>query len=156
MTAQDTSMDGVSLPAFGPVAPERPDVVGMPSQIPFTVASLNYADERVARAADPFAPMEARGMTPQDVTKSWKQVGRAAPADSGQAYVAAGTFDDAAEAGRLASGLSSFGKTQVERSNLDGKAWYSVNLYPDGHGNIDDLLQAAWANGAPDALAVRD
>jgi rare lipoprotein A len=56
----------------------------------------------------------------------------------------------------VASQLSGFGKSEIQQAQRDGKTWYSVNLYPDGHGSLDDLLQAAWSHGAPDALAVRD
>jgi rare lipoprotein A len=56
----------------------------------------------------------------------------------------------------VAAQLAAFGKTEIQRSSVDGKDWYSVNLYTDGHGNLDELLQAAWSHGAPDALAVRN
>ncbi|TIQ16309.1 MAG: septal ring lytic transglycosylase RlpA family protein, partial [Mesorhizobium sp.] len=71
-------------------------------------------------------------------------------------YIAAGSFEDAAEAQRVAARLSSFGKTEIQRSEFEGKDWYSVNLYPDGHGSLDEMLQAAWSHGAPDALVVRN
>ena len=47
-------------------------------------------------------------------------------------------------------------RPKSRRSELDGKDWYSVNLYPDGHGGLDEILQAAWSHGAPDALVVRN
>ena len=71
-------------------------------------------------------------------------------------YVAAGSFDDAAEAKRVAAALKPFGRTEIQRTELEGNDWYAVNVYPDGHGSIDDLLQAAWSHGAPDALVVRN
>ena len=56
----------------------------------------------------------------------------------------------------MATQLSGFGKTEIQRSELDGKDWYSVNVYPDGHSSLDEILQAAWSHGAPDALVVRN
>jgi rare lipoprotein A len=56
----------------------------------------------------------------------------------------------------VAAQLSGFGKTEIQRSEFEGKDWYSVNLYPDGHGSVDEMLQAAWSHGAPDAFVVRN
>jgi rare lipoprotein A len=150
-----TSASDVALPEFGPIVPSRPDedMMARPSQIPFAVASLSYADDRVDRAANAFAALDSR-LSPAAVVRSWKQSNPTGnPAND---YVAAGTFETEAEARQVAKDLSNFGKVQIEKPMLDGSDWYSVNLYPDGHGDLDALLQAAWANGAPNALAVRD
>ena len=152
MSAQTPAFGGIVLPDFGPIVPERPGI-NLPSQSPFAVASLSYADERVQHASDVFAAL-GDGMSPADILQSWKR--QAPPAGLATEYVAAGSFEDAAEARRVAAQLSGFGKTEIQRSDLDGKDWYSVNLYPDGHGSLDEMLQAAWSHGAPDALAVRD
>lgn len=139
----------VVLPDFGPIVPERPGL-GLPPNSPFAMASLSYADERVQRA-DVFAALDDSGMSPADILQSWKK--SQAPVSD---YVAAGSFDDAAEADRVAAALKPFGRTEIQRTELDGNDWYAVNVYPDGHGSVDDLLQAAWSHGAPDALAVRN
>ncbi|MBZ9960224.1 MULTISPECIES: septal ring lytic transglycosylase RlpA family protein [unclassified Mesorhizobium] len=149
--AQSPALGDLALPDFGPIVPERPDI-GLPPQSPFSVASLSYADERV-RSADVFAALDDDGMSPADILRSWKSANPQAPSP---AYVAAGTFDDATEAKRVAAALEPFGRIEIQRSEFDGKDWYAVNLYPDGHGGVDDLLQAAWSHGAPDALAVRN
>ncbi|MBZ9943691.1 septal ring lytic transglycosylase RlpA family protein [Mesorhizobium sp. BR1-1-13] len=149
--AQSPALGDLALPDFGPIVPERPDI-GLPPQSPFSVASLSYADERV-RHADVFAALDDDGMSPADILRSWKNANPQAPSP---AYVAAGTFDDATEAKRVAAALEPFGRIEIQRSEFDGKDWYAVNLYPDGHGGVDDLLQAAWSHGAPDALAVRN
>ncbi|MBZ9747123.1 septal ring lytic transglycosylase RlpA family protein [Mesorhizobium sp. CO1-1-7] len=152
MAAQPTFGDP-ALPDFGPIVPERPQI-SLPPQSPFAMASLSYADERVHRA-DVFAALDDSGMSPADILRSWKNTGRQA-APSSADYVAAGTFDDATEATRVASALKPFGRIEIQRSDLDGNDWYAVNLYPDGHGGLDELLKAAWSHGAPDALVVRD
>jgi rare lipoprotein A len=152
LSAQAASLDGITLPDFGPIVPERPDIDSTP-RVPFAVASLSYADERVQRAATAFAALDGADMSSADVLGAWK---RANPAVESAGYVAAGSFDDAAEAKNVAARLAGFGRVEVEKSALDGKDWYSVDLYPVGRGNLDGLLQAAWANGAPDALAVRE
>lgn len=143
----------LALPDFGPIVPERPEI-GLPPQSPFAMASLSYADERVRRA-DVFATLDDSGMAPADILRSWKKSNPQA-AQPNTDYVAAGTFDDAAEAKRVASALKPFGRIEIQRSDLDGNDWYAVNLYPNGHGGLDDLLKAAWSHGAPDALVVRD
>ena len=147
MSVQAPALGDITLPEFGPIVPQRPES-------PFAVASLSYADERVQRA-DVFAALDDQGMSPADILQSWRKSNpQAAPATSD--YVAAGSFDDAAEAKRVAEALKPFGRTEIQSTELDGNDWYAVNLYPDGHGNVDDLLRAAWSHGAPDALAVRD
>ena len=45
---------------------------------------------------------------------------------------------------------------EIDQAKLDGKDWYSVNLYQDGRMSLDNMLEAAWSHGAPDAFAVRD
>jgi rare lipoprotein A len=143
----------VVLPDFGPIVPERPEF-RLPANSPFAVASLSYADERVNRA-DVFAALDASGMSPADILRSWKKSNPQATPPASD-YVAAGSFDDAAEAKRVAAALKPFGRTEIQRTELEGNDWYAVNVYPDGHGSVDDLLQAAWSHGAPDALVVRN
>ncbi|PAP93069.1 MAG: septal ring lytic transglycosylase RlpA family protein [Mesorhizobium sp.] len=153
IAAQAPASGNVTLPDFGPIVPERPQI-NLPAQSPFSVASLSYADERVQRASNVFAALDGAGMSPAEILRSWKR--QTPPAASATSYIAAGSFEDAAEAQRVAARLSSFGKTEIERSEFEGKDWYSVNLYPDGHGSLDEMLQAAWSHGAPDALVVRN
>ncbi|MDX8496894.1 septal ring lytic transglycosylase RlpA family protein [Mesorhizobium sp. VK4C] len=151
--AQAPGASDVTLPDFGPIVPERPEF-RLPPNSPFATASLSYADERVNRA-DVFAALDGSGMSPADILQSWKKSNRQEQAPASD-YVAAGSFEDAAEAKRVAAALEPFGKTEIQRTELDGDDWYAVNVYPDGHGSIDDLLQAAWSHGAPDALVVRN
>ncbi|UVK45302.1 septal ring lytic transglycosylase RlpA family protein [Mesorhizobium sp. AR07] len=153
MSTQSPAFGDLALPDFGPIVPERPGI-GLPPQSPFAVASLSYADERVERASNAFAALGGDGMSPADVLQSWKR--QSPPAGSPTDYVAAGSFEDAAQARRIATQLAVFGKIEIQRSELDGEDWYSVNLYPDGHRNLDEMLQAAWSHGAPDALVVRN
>ncbi|RWO48638.1 septal ring lytic transglycosylase RlpA family protein [Mesorhizobium sp.] len=153
VAAQTPAAGSVTLPDFGPIVPERPQI-NLPPQSPFAVATLSYASERVQRASTVFAGLDGDGMSPAEILQSWKRQGpsAASPTD----YIAAGSFEDAAEAQQVATQLSGFGKTEIQRSEFEGKDWYSVNLYPDGHGSLDEMLQAAWSHGAPDALVVRN
>lgn len=151
MSVQAVAFD-FALPDFGPIVPQRPDA-GMPSQVPFAVASLSYADERVQGAWGAFAAMSGG----DNANSAWKQVSRSANAETaGEAYVVAGSYETDAQAKQLVSQLSGLGRSEIQRSSRNGKTWYTVNLYQDGHGSLDDLLQAAWSHGASDALAVRD
>ncbi|WP_292238492.1 septal ring lytic transglycosylase RlpA family protein, partial [Mesorhizobium sp.] len=95
--AQDAS--DVVLPDFGPIVPERPQF-RLPPNSPFAMASLSYADERVNHA-DVFAALDGSGMSPADILQSWKKSNgqEQAPASD---YVAAGSFDNAAQANRVA------------------------------------------------------
>lgn len=142
----------VPLPDYGPVVPIRPDS-GIPSDSPFALASLSYADERVASAAQAFAAVDRGSLTSQAVADSWK---RSNAGQAGADYVAAGTFDSAAEADRLAKRLSGLGKISIRQSSDSGREWYAVELYGNGRADLDTLLQSAWSNGAPDALVVRN
>jgi rare lipoprotein A len=111
------------------------------------MASLNYAAERTERSASAFAALEG----PAAALGSWKQ-----PEDPSDDYVAAGTFDDAKQAKQVAAALKAYGRVEIDQAKLDGKDWYSVNLYQDGRMSVDNMLEAAWSHGAPDAFAVRD
>jgi rare lipoprotein A len=142
------------LPAYGPIAPERPlQGFGVPqTQVAF--ATMSYADERVSRAAHAFAALEGRTMTANDVATSWK---RQSPSlTTAGAYVAAGSFASEAEARAVLGALSAGGLTVLEKSEMGGVAWYSVSVYPDGRQDLDSLLETAWTNGAPDAMTIRD
>ncbi len=152
MTADAASYGFAPLPDFGPIVLPRPDA-GVPSQAPFAMASLSYADERVQSAWGAFAAFGGEGEAAAD----WKQAGKTGSvSNAGAGYIAAGSFDNAAEAQAVASRLSGIGRSQIQQTRHDGKVWYSVNLHATGQGSLDDLLQAAWSHGAPDALVVRD
>ncbi len=145
----------LSLPAFGPIAPERP-AMGLPADSPFALASLSYTQEPVSRAAKAFEALERPVMTADDVVRSWnRQHGSISDREAG-GFIAAGSFTDAGEAERLAGLLSSLGRVVLEAADADGVKWYSVNVYPDGRGSVDEMLQTAWSLGATDAMTVRE
>jgi rare lipoprotein A len=128
---------GFTLPDFGPIAPERPEI-GLPAQVPFRVASLSYAP--AATEPQAFAAL----------------IRPAEPAAPGGPYVAAASFRTVAEAQALAANLAPFGRASVETQRADGETWYGVTLRGDGRLDVDAMLEAAWANGAAEAIAVRD
>ncbi|MER2534610.1 MAG: septal ring lytic transglycosylase RlpA family protein [Rhizobiaceae bacterium] len=128
---------GFTLPDFGPIAPERPEI-GLPGQVPFRVASLSYAP--AATEPQAFAAL----MRPAE------------PAARSEPYVAAASFRTAAEAQALAASLAPFGRATVETQKANGETWYGVMLRGDGRFDVDAMLEAAWANGAAEAIAVRD
>ena len=45
---------------------------------------------------------------------------------------------------------------ECEKSDIDGTVRYSVNLRSDGRASLDDMLEAARAKGASDAMTIRD
>jgi rare lipoprotein A len=120
------------LPAFGPIFPDRPENDIRPAQ-PQQVAGLMSYAEKPLGAGSPFDMLV-----------------------SNDDYVAAGTFADKAKADAIAAALDGMGHISVERSDDEGGTWYSVEIRSDGRHSVDDILQAAWNNGAPDALAVHD
>lgn len=132
------------LPASGPVVPDRPDFE-LPADSPFGVASMSYVEEKKIAA---FAPLEGSAAE----LRSWKRTDPETP----MPYIAAGSFVEAGAAERLASALSAYGRTSVEKSVSGGTTWYSVDLHSDGRLGIDEMLVAAWEHGAPDAITVRD
>lgn len=147
----------VVLPALGPIAPERPGF-DLPPDSPFAVASLSYAPTARNGADEAFSALQAGGLTPEAVLQSWKRMrpGAESPEAVPAPYVAAGSFTSAAEADALAAALSPLGRVEVSRTQADGTDWYSVDLYGNGGRPIDGLIEAAWAKGASDAIAVRD
>jgi rare lipoprotein A len=146
------AFDALPLPDMGPIAPERPADALLP-ETQVALASMSYAQERVHSSTAAFAALGG-GMTADDLIASWKRVNQEGGSPAG--FVAAGSFADRGAAVQLARDLAAFGRTELERSELGGADWYSVNLYADGQRSLDDLLEAAWSNGAPEAIAVRD
>lgn len=148
--------DDPALPDLGPLIPERPlQGFGVP-QTQVALAAMSYADDRVRRSGEPFAAFAGtHGMTPGQIVASWKR--QTADANPGnEPYVTAGSFDSREEASGIAGKLARFGRTSLEKSDLDGATWYTVNLYGASGVSVDDLLETAWANGAPDAMAIRN
>ena len=150
VVAQNSSIEGIVLPDFGPIVMPRPDmadVLPTPQNLPFKMATLSYAAERNQRSASAFAALEG----PAAALGNWKQQN-----DPSDDYVATGTFDSAVDAKKVAAALKAYGRVEIDQAKLDGRDWYSVNLYQDGRMTVDNMLEAAWSHGAPDAFAVRD
>jgi rare lipoprotein A len=156
MAADAGAFGDLALPAFGPIAPDRPGV-DMIFETQVALATMSYApDHRLQRAASAFAALERGAMSPDDVAQSWKRLNPAGAGAAVQPYVAAGSFATLAEAERVAHALSGFGRATLETAEIDGAVLHSVNLYSDGRNGLDAMLQAAWSNGAPDAMTIRD
>jgi rare lipoprotein A len=149
-----TGTSSLPLPAFGPIAPERPAPDGL-GQVQVAMASLSYVTDEKFSTASAFAAFD--GLNPDSILRSWKRMnGDAAAVPVREPYIAAGSFTGEGEAKKLADTLAAFGRTEIEKTEIDGTVWYGVNLIGDGGSSIDDLLEAAWSHGAPDAITVRD
>ena len=143
----------VSLPAFGPIAPERPEYGSVPEQGQQVAMNvMGYADRRV-KAATAFATFDEAGVQAEEIAASWKHPDGA---DGDASYVAAGTFSDQREADRIAAVLGKSGRVSIEKSSDAEGVWYSVEVRSDGRRSLDDILEAAWMNGASDAMTVRE
>ncbi|WP_187971825.1 septal ring lytic transglycosylase RlpA family protein [Aquibium microcysteis] len=148
------SAGDLALPAFGPAVPERPEIAFEGTGM--RLASLSYADQRIARSADPFAAF-GTGMTPSQIVSAWERSrGASAAASPSAPYVAVGTFDDRDEAEALARVLAAQGAVEFAVEPAEGTNWYTVALRSDGRSDIDSMLQAAWAAGASEAMIVRE
>ena len=147
-SSAQAGFSGVELPEYGPVIADRPLArLGKDGR----VEALGYADARLGEASSPFAKIAAGGLAPAEIIRSWTDHSSAAGA-----YLALGAFAGKAEADRLSEALAPYGKIEVERTQDGGATWYSVSLRPDASASLDDLLERAWANGAPDAFVVRE
>ncbi len=142
----ETQTGDIVLPAFGPIAPERPSF----RDVQVALATMSYAPTPVGAAAEAFDALEGARIGAA-TEGTWKRSGGEA-----EAFVAAGTFADKAEAEAVSQALATFGRTSFEATLVGAETLYSVNLYEDGRYSLDDMLTAAWDNGAPDAIAVRD
>jgi rare lipoprotein A len=144
LTATTLQPEDLVLPVLGPIAPERPSVDEIGEQI--ALAAMSYAPlpKSASEAFDAFD-----GSQMASLGSEWRE-------QAGEPFIAAGTYADKAEAERVSAELAAYGRAVVETSVEEGEQLYSVNVYEDGRNSIDDLLQAAWEHGAPDAIAVRD
>lgn len=149
-------MDG--LPATGPIIPDRPEIGMTPDTGELSMPLLSYADERVRRASQAFSSIMHSGMTAQDVANSWKRtnVTTQAAVAPVRGYISVGTWhSEKAALGEMRK-LGAYGKVAMELSREQGRALYSLNLYPDGRYGLDAMLEAAWQSGAANAFAVHD
>ena len=142
------------LPDFGPIAPERPGVglaqrLGLPSRL-----ALSYADERVEQAARTASEVAANSPASDALVAALNQRYATAAAPSSPGYVAVGTYADQQSAEAMAAALRAAGRAEIETDwRGDG---YALSLHPDGRLGLDDMLKAAWAAGADEAMPVRE
>jgi rare lipoprotein A len=136
------------LPDLGPIVPERPGV-GLASRIGTAApaAASAYADSRVRQAAS-VAAVNALVRDEDGLVAALEASTEAATAP----YVAVGTYADRAGAESVARALGDAGVASIETDAGDG---YTLVLRSANGADIDDLLRAAWAAGASDAVVVR-
>jgi rare lipoprotein A len=147
------------LPTIGPIVPERPEFGASETIASEALPTLGYADMRIERASKAFDLIvkPSHGMTPSAIVASWRreQSGGKSSGDTAS-YIAVGSFADAAEAEMHRRDLSRFGRATISVSRRDGGTYYSVDLHPDGRSSLDTMLRQAWADGARDAMTVRE
>ncbi len=148
VASSPSDADSLVLPATAPIAPSRDS--GLVASADFQNSTLlGYAGQRESKAAAIFSKLNPG--SPSGSAESGSRDSAAAHSSTGQ-YVAAATFDSPEKARALSSRLAAFGDADIEAD--DG--WYSVVLRPNGRMAFDDMLREAWANGAPEAIVVRD
>jgi rare lipoprotein A len=144
---------GSLLPDVGPLVPERP-LEGFSLGERQLAMVTSYADERVKSASGAFAAFDraAQRMSSDELAAAYTS----RHGEPGAEFVAAGAFASEAEAKIVAKQLAEFGRTEIGISVEGGQTWYELNVRPDGRAAVDAILEAAWQNGAPDALTVRE
>ena len=143
------------LPEFGPIVPERPSF-GLASRMVGTPAlSLSYADQRVKRAAQAVTDFADTGKADELVAAlNRRYAAAAARTPEVPGYIAVGTYADQPAAEAMAAALGGAGRVAIDTDwRGDG---FALNLHPDGRHGLDDMLRAAWAAGAADAMPVRE
>ncbi|MBL8584312.1 MAG: septal ring lytic transglycosylase RlpA family protein [Rhizobiaceae bacterium] len=145
----------LKLPDLGPIAPVRPAYeLALPEQTQVAMATMSYASEPTNGAAMALAAIS--GDETARAGLGWKQPDASASVAASAEYIAAGSFEDRTDAAALVAGLSDLGRPAIDATQVDGKTIYTVSLYPDGRLSVDAMLEAAWQQGAPDAISVRE
>lgn len=137
LTVSDAAGDlqGVALPDNGPPVLRRPEGVAL--------ASMSYAptSNESATAFDSLIAPEP-SKAEQGITAE---------------YVLVGSFASRKEAEAIRLKLRAYGKALVEASRDGaGKRVFTLTVRADSTHSSDEILQAAWAAGAADALTVRE
>lgn len=143
------------LPEFGPIVPERPSF-GLASRAGGTpTLSLSYADQRVKRAAQAVTDFADTGKADELVAAlNRRYAAAAARKPEVPGYIAVGTYADQSAAETMAAALGGAGRVAIDTDwRGDG---FALSLHPDGRHGLDDMLRAAWAAGAADAMPVRE
>lgn len=152
LTATPAADGHIVLPDVVPIAPARP---------PVTLASaggasgllLSYADERI-NAASAVSSFGAHRLDADAVIASFARTSAAREGTGAPDYINAGTFTSKAEAVTIASRFSDLARAQIE-TDPSGQ-WFAISVEENGGATLDQILRHAWANGAPDAMIVRD
>jgi rare lipoprotein A len=132
-----------------------------PVRPPVTLASANgafgfplsYADERIGTASA-VSSFGAHRLDADAVIASFARTSAAREGTGAPDYINAGTFASKAEALTIASRFGDLARTQIE-ADPSGH-WFAISIEENGGATLDQLLLHAWANGAPDAMIVRD
>lgn len=130
-----------TLPALGPIAPERP-AIGLAGRDAPRLSALAYA-----------AGPEEHGGVDMLARLAEAPQGQGAPADGAGSYIALGTFADRDEAQAIAAQLEIYGRIDLQPGSA---GWIEATLHPKDAAQADAALRAAWAAGALDAMTVRD
>ena len=149
------SATAATLPASGPLVPDRPRVTPPSDTGGADVAFLSYADQRIERAAAAFDSVLETGLTATSVAQWWNR--QETPQELERAtYLNAGSWTSRAQAEEQAARLSQLGKVDLQASaDTDGQVYFTVSVAPDGRMDLDRMLKTAWASGIKDAFVVR-
>jgi len=141
----------VALPAVGPMVPDRPAAISAQE-----LALLSYADERVNAASQIFDSVVKPDLDAKAVAEWWSRHGGQEPQANQGPFINLGTWTSREDAESIVRSLASLGRPTMEETfGPDGRL-YVLSLAPDGHADLNSMLQAAWAAGAVDAFIVRD
>jgi rare lipoprotein A len=138
-----------------------PTSVGLPvrrpseavyGQAPSATPVLGYAEARMGKDSDAFAALIGNPDA-NALADAWQRSNADRFTGVQGPHVAIGTFETESEARRMADRLAGSGEVRIMPTN---GGLVSVAIVPDGRLDLDGILKTAWANGAADAMTVRD
>lgn len=148
----NSAFDHILLPDVVPIAPARPSAT-LASMQHGTSTFLSYADQRIGEASA-VESFSAHRLDADAIVASFARSSAARQGTGVAAFVNAGTFSSKAEASVAASQFAAVGDVRIE-ADPAGK-WYGVSVTENGTTSLDAILRHAWANGAADAMIVRN
>lgn len=144
----------VALPSVGPIIPDRPATVSVPSE-KTELALLSYADQRVSAAAEAFDAILNPQLDTDAISGWWARRNSTEPAAFEGPYINLGSWQSRQSADRFLRKLSDLGRIILEEANGPNGSLYVASLVPASGGDIDETLRAVWSAGATDAFVIR-
>ena len=142
------------MPETGPILPDRPGARAIAQLSDKRLKALAYSGETKNGSLAALERMVEGELIADDVITSWKRT--SARSKRSETPVFAGTFTSSREVTAIRQAWSKLGIVEMETSFTGGAELTSLKAWPKPGVSTDDLLKAAWAAGASDAMILRD